>query len=221
MQQVTTPRPSVVAAPVDAANEQAAVVASGRGVRGNLTAWFGGAIVIAAVIAPIALQRYMTFDPALVLTFGYAAVFLMGVLGSITFFIPVPTLGLVFAGSTVLNPVLLAVAAAAGITLGMAGCYALGKAGTRFAERSQPDPGTRMHRATVRMGDWYRRNVTITSFFMAALPNPAFDYAGYLAGLTGVSQTRFLAATFVGKMVQSLVVALLGYYAFEQISRVW
>ena len=217
MQQITTHRASVVGAK----NDEAVSSESGRGLRGNFAAWFGGAIVIAAVIAPIALQRYLTFDPALVLTFGYAAVFLMGVLGSITFFIPVPTLGLVFAGSTMLNPVLLAIAAAAGITLGMAGCYALGKAGTRFAERSQPDPGTKMHRATVRMADWYKRNVATTSFFMAALPNPAFDYAGYLAGLTGVSQTRFLVATFVGKVVQSLAVALLGYYAFEQISRVW
>lgn len=216
MQQATNSPTSVV--PVAS---HASVDEISRSWRNTIISWFGGSIVIAAVIAPIALQRYITFDPALILTFGYIAVFFMGVLGSITFFIPVPTLGLVFAGSTMLNPFLLALAAAAGITLGMAGCYALGKAGTRFAERSQPEPGTRMHRATVRMADWYRRNVATTSFFMAALPNPAFDYAGYLAGLTGVSQTRFLAATFAGKVVQSLAVALLGYYAFEQISRYW
>ncbi len=216
MQQVTT-SPARVATVAD----EAVAVRSGKSRRSNLAGLIGGAIVVAAVIAPIVLQRYLTFDPALVLTFGYAAVFFMGVLGSVTFFIPVPTLTLVFAGATVLNPVLLAIVAAAGITLGMAGCYALGKAGSRFAERSQPDEGTRLHRATVRMANWYTRNVTITSFFVAAVPNPVFDYAGYLAGLTGVSQTRFLGATFVGKFVQSLVVALLGYYAFEQISRVW
>ena len=189
--------------------------------RSAIAGWVGAAIILAAVAGPIVLQRYATFDPALVMTFGYAAVFVFGVLGSITFFLPVPTLTLVFAGSTMLNPLLLAIAAAAGITLGMAGCYALGRAGSRLAQRSQPDPGTRLYRATTRVSDWYTRNVTATSFVVAAVPNPVFDYAGYFAGLTGVSQRRFLLATFAGKVVQSLIVALLGYYAFEQISRVW
>ncbi len=217
MQQVTTSP-----APLSALNEEATNPAmSGTARRSTVAGWFGLIIILAAIAAPIVLQRYMTFDPGMVLTFGYLAVFFLGALGSITFFLPVPTLTLVFAGATILNPVLLAIAAAAGITVGMAGCYALGKAGSRLAERSQPDPGTRLYRATSRVSAWYTRNVTTTSFVVAAVPNPMFDYAGYFAGLTGVSQTRFLAATFAGKVVQSLVVALLGYYAFEQISRVW
>lgn len=193
----------------------------GSGRRSVAAGWIGLIVVIAAIAGPMVLQRYATFDPAMMMTFGYAAVFFMGALGSITFFLPVPVLTLVFAGATVLNPVLLAIAAAAGITLGMAGCYALGKAGSKFAERSQPDPGTRLHRATVRVSGWYSRNVTTASFFVAAVPNPVFDYAGYFAGLAKVDQKRFLAATFAGKVVQSLVVAFLGYYAFEYISRIW
>ncbi len=215
MQQVTTST-----APLSVLGEENHTTVS-RGRRSTVTGWVGFIILLAAIAAPIVLQRYMTFDPGMLMTFGYAAVLVMGALGSITFFLPVPTLTLVFAGATILNPVLLALAAAAGITIGMAGCYALGKAGSRMAERSQPDPGTRLHRATSRVNEWYTRNVTATSFFVAVIPNPIFDYAGYYAGLTGVSQTRFLAATFAGKVVQSLVVALLGYYAFEQISRVW
>ncbi len=216
MQQVTT-----CPVPLLDIGEPSLNVDSGSGRRNTVTGWIGVIVVMAAMAGPIALQRYVSFDPALVMSFGYAAVFFMGALGSITFFLPVPTLTLVFAGATILNPMLLAVAAAAGITVGMAGCYALGKAGSRLAERSQPDPGTKMYRATTRVTHWYNRNVTITSFFVAAIPNPVFDYAGYFAGLTGVSQKRFLVATFAGKVVQSLVVALLGYYAFEQISRVW
>ncbi len=189
--------------------------------RSAVAGWVGSVVLLAAIAGPVLLQRYLTFDPVMVMTFGYAAVFCLGVLGSITFFLPVPTLSLVFAGATVLNPVLLAVAAAAGITVGMAGCYALGKAGSKLAERSQPDPGTRLYRASARVASWYTHNVTVASFFVAAVPNPVFDYAGYLAGLAGVSQRRFLVATFAGKMVQAFIVALLGYYAFEHISRVW
>lgn len=216
MQQVTTS-----SAPLTVLDEENVVVARRSGRRSTVTGWFGFAVVVAAIAAPIVLQRYLTFDPSMVVTFGYLAVFFLGALGSITFFLPVPTLTLVFAGATILNPFLLAIAAAAGITIGMAGCYALGKAGSNLAERSQPDPGTRLYKASTRVSGWYTRNVTTASFFVAAVPNPVFDYAGYFAGLTGVSQTRFLTATFAGKVVQSLVVALLGYYAFEQISRVW
>ncbi len=216
MQQVSTP-----SAPAPALDQEAEAVVSRSDRQSIIASAIGIIVVIAAIAGPIVLQRYLTFDPALVATFGYMAVFFLGVLGSITVFLPVPTLTLVFAGATILNPLLLALVAAAGITLGMAGCYALGKAGSRVAVRSQPDPGTRLYRATTRVSRWYTRNVTITSFFVAALPNPVFDYAGYFAGLTGVSQARFLAATFAGKVVQSLIVALLGYYAFEQISRVW
>jgi membrane protein DedA with SNARE-associated domain len=212
MQQVTT---SPIPIPISREGE------SEGGRRSTVTGWIGFIVIIAAIAAPIVLQRYATFDPGIMLTFGYAAVFVMGALGSVTFFLPVPVLTLVFAGATILNPVLLAVAAAAGITLGMAGCYALGKAGSKMAERSQPEPGTRLHRATARVTTWYSSNVTTASFFVAAVPNPVFDYAGYFAGLVGVDQKRFLVATFGGKFVQSLVVALLGYYAFEQISRAW
>jgi len=85
-----------------------------------------------------------------------------------------------------------------------------------------PDPQSGMgYGTTVRVTGWYTHHVTAASFFVAAVPNPVFDYAGYIAGLTGVSQARFLTATFAGKAVQSIVVALLGYYAFEQISRAW
>lgn len=192
-----------------------------KNLRSTVAGWLGTVVVLVAIAAPLLLERYVEFDPGLLLTFGYLAVFLLGILGSVTFFLPVPVLTLVFAGATVLNPILLAVVAAAGITLGMAGCYALGKAGSRFAERSQPEPGSRMYRWTQRVANWYTRNVATASFVIAAIPNPVFDYAGYVAGLAGVNQKRFLLATFIGKVVQSLVVALLGYYAFDQISQVW
>lgn len=183
--------------------------------------WAGTLVIIVAVVTPLAVQRYLEIDPALVATFGYAAVFMLGFVGSITLFLPIPVLGLVFVGATTLNPVLLALAAAAGITLGMAGCYMLGKAGHRMAKKAEPDPGSRLFRLLTRMVGWYKSNVTVASFLIAATPNPMFDYAGYLAGLSKVSCTQFLVATFAGKMLQSLGVALLGYYAFEQISSLY
>lgn len=184
----------------------------------SLFSWFGSVVIVVAIVAPLAVQRYLEFDPALIATFGYLAVFTLGFVGSITLFLPIPVLGLVFVAATTLNPFLLALAAAVGITLGMAGCYALGKAGHRMAKKAEPDPSSKLYRLLIKMVEWYKKNVTVASFVIAATPNPMFDYAGYLAGMSKVSATRFLVATFAGKMVQSFGVALLGYYAFEQIS---
>jgi membrane protein DedA with SNARE-associated domain len=189
--------------------------------KGSWFSWVGSAVIVVAIIAPLAMQRYLEFDPALIATFGYAAVFILGFVGSITLFLPIPVLGLVFVGANTLNPLLIAFAAAAGITLGMAACYMLGKAGHKMAKRAEPSPGDKLYRLLTRMVEWYKGHVTVASFLMAATPNPMFDYAGYLAGLAQVSQTRFLLATFAGKMAQSLGVALLGYYAFEQISALY
>lgn len=202
-------------------SSRAIVLTGDAPARSAIWGWTGGIVIVAAVAGPILIQRYAEIDPVMMATFGYAAIFVFGVIGSLTLFLPVPVLTLVFAGATLLNPGLLALTAAAGITIGMAGCYFLGKAGHRWARKAQPDPRSRMFSATNRMTSWYRSHTTVASFFMAAMPNPLFDYAGYIAGLIKVDRNRFLFATFAGKFVQSLVVALLGYYLFEQISTWW
>ena len=73
MQHITTPD-AVVLRPAD-------VPATPRN---TLLAWGGAATILIALVAPIILQRYLTFDPRLVSTFGYMLVFGLGVIGSLT-----------------------------------------------------------------------------------------------------------------------------------------
>ena len=98
------------------------------------------AVIAIACIAPVAIQKYVPLSPEIIGTIGIPAIIILGFLGSVTVMIPVPVLSLVFAGAGILNPVFLVIAAAIGITAGMAVCYVLGKKGhskeVAVAERS-------------------------------------------------------------------------------------
>lgn len=172
-----------------------------------------------AIAAPILLFRYFEIDPQVVQRAGYPALFLFGVIGGVTIFLPIPMLPLVFAGASVLNPFYVAIAAAGGMTLGMAITYFVGALGTRALSRAtehQPDKGAFM-RWWGRATRWYRRSGGVASFMLAALPNPVYDFAGIIAGSIRVPFRQFCVGTFAGKSTQTVAVALAGFYAAGRI----
>ncbi|MBT3994204.1 MAG: VTT domain-containing protein [Chloroflexi bacterium] len=176
------------------------------------------AVIAIACIAPVAIQKYVPLSPEIIGTIGIPAIIILGFLGSVTVMIPVPVLSLVFAGAGILNPVFLVIAAAIGITAGMAVCYVLGKKGHSKAvavtERSQQQ----IPRRFSNFYSWSTENVGLASFLLAATPNPIFDYAGFIAGAGRVDIHRFLAGTFVGKLAQTSVIVFLGQILGERVA---
>lgn len=174
-------------------------------------------LMVVACVAPVIVQRFLPISPALIGAVGIPTIVILGFLGSLTVVVPVPVLSLVFAGAAILNPLTLVIAAAVGITAGMAVCYALGRRGDagsdRFASVSRdslPAPITNFY-------SWSAENVGTASFLIAATPNPVFDYAGFIAGAARLNVRRFLAGTFAGKFVQASVIAFLGHTVGQQI----
>ncbi|MDA1279445.1 MAG: VTT domain-containing protein [Chloroflexi bacterium] len=174
-------------------------------------------VVVAACVAPIAIQHYLSISPAVMGAIGIPAIILLGFLGSVTVMVPIPVLSLVFAGAAILNPVVLVIAAAASITAGMAVCYVLGRRGhkqaIRVSERSRghlPGPISRFY-------SWSTAHVGTASFLIAATPNPLFDYAGFIAGAGKFNVQRFLAGTFMGKVAQASVIAFFGHTLGERL----
>ena len=174
-------------------------------------------VIVAACIAPLAIQHYFPVSPELIGAIGIPAIILLGFLGSVTVMIPIPVLSLVFTGAAILNPVVLVIAAAASITAGMAVAYVLGRRGharaVRVSERSKgalPGPIANLY-------SWSAGNVGTASFLLAATPNPVFDYAGFIAGAGRLNVRRFLAGTFAGKIAQASVIAFLGHTVGQQI----
>jgi uncharacterized membrane protein YdjX (TVP38/TMEM64 family) len=168
---------------------------------------------MAAVAGPVLLYRHFDFDPVMVHRAGYAALFFFGVLGGVTLFLPVPMLPLVFAGAGVLDPVLVALAAAGGMTVGMLATYFVGTLGSSFMRRLIDHRRGRFGQMTQKSADWFTKSGTQSSFFLAAIPNPVYDFAGLIAGSMRVPVQKFCVGTFAGKSCQTLAVAFAGFFA--------
>ena len=169
------------------------------------------ALLLFAVLGPIAIQKFLTIDPTIIGLVGIPMIILLGFIGSVTVIIPVPVLPLVFTGAAILNPVGLVIAAAASITAGMAVCYILGRRGHSRAARVSAESQASLPAPISSFYSWSTDNVGTASFLIAATPNPVLDYAGIIAGAGRVDVRRFLAETFFGKMTQASVIAFLGH----------
>lgn len=177
---------------------------------GKLAAAVASAVCIGAV--PLLFQRFVHIDPAVVATLGYPAVFLANVIGSITLFLPMPGLAVVFAGGSVLHPVVVAMVATAGMALGMMGCYLLGLSGSPLVQKMTSRQGGMACAVVGKVQGWFRRYGVWAAFLLAAVPNPFFDFAGLWAGAIRMPLWKFAVGTFLGKLAQTMAVAVAGMY---------
>lgn len=151
-------------------------------------------------------------------TAGYAALFAAGVLASVTLFLPVPMIGMVFLAAAFLNPFGAGLAAAAGISAGLWPTYFAGTAGAGAIESVERSRNAVVRGITSRVLGWFRTRPVWASFVLAAIPNPIFDWAGVMAGAAGVPFRQFLVGSFAGKSVQMIGIALIGYVVAGHIS---
>ncbi len=175
-------------------------------------------LITLACIAPIGVQHYLSISPEVIGAIGIPAIIIFGFLGSVTVILPFPILATVFAAATIINPVILVIAAAASITAGMAVCYILGKRGHSRAIRATESSQERLPQTVTNFYSWSTNNVGTASFIIAAVPNPVFDYVGFIAGAGKMNVQRFLAGTFIGKSAQASVVAFLGHTLGERLN---
>lgn len=133
--------------------------------------------------------------------YGILGIFLISVLGNATVVIPAPVILSAFVGGSVYNPVVVGLVVALGATIGELTGFMAGLGG-RVAITD--------HRHFKKVEHWMSKSGFLTLLILAAIPNPLFDLAGIFAGATNYPIRRFLIATFVGKSLKFLTVALLG-----------
>lgn len=133
--------------------------------------------------------------------YGYPGLFLLNLLASATLILPAPGLALAFAAGAALNPWLVGLAVGSGSTLGELTGYLAGFSG-RGAIETDPQYA-RVHGWMMRFGLW-------VIFFLSMVPNPLFDVAGIASGVMKIPVWKFLAVTWVGKVIKSTLVALAG-----------
>ncbi|MCJ7739676.1 MAG: VTT domain-containing protein [Anaerolineae bacterium] len=159
---------------------------------------FAGLILGVGITIVVYLLRDRLQD---VKEYGYAGLFLISILGNATIVLPVPTMMAAFVGGGVLNPVLVGVISAAGATIGELTGYLAGVGGQAIIENRA------LHE---RIERWMDRYGLFALFFLAAIPNPFFDVAGIIAGMSGVPVTTYMLVVWAGKIVKFVLIAYLG-----------
>ncbi|NLG26920.1 MAG: hypothetical protein GX557_03365 [Chloroflexi bacterium] len=132
---------------------------------------------------------------------GYLGVFLISLLGNATVVVPVPSLAVVFAGGSVLNPLLVGLVAGIAEPLGELSGYLAGYGGSAVISNSP---------RFEQIKGWMQRRGFLTILVLAAIPNPVFDLAGVAAGMLHYPVSRFLVACWIGKTCKALALAYLG-----------
>ncbi len=155
------------------------------------------AVVVVSIVISVNRDQVQRFR-----MFGYPGIFALSFLASATIVLPAPGLLPVFSlGRAGLDPFLIGLSAGAGSTLGEMSGYLAGFSGQAIVENRKVYDG---------LVRWMRRYGLLVIFVLALVPNPFFDLAGMVSGALRVPIWQFLLATFAGKTVKMVAVAVLG-----------
>ncbi len=165
-----------------------------------------GVVIVGALAAAVYFRDRLQELAA----YGYAAVFLVGLLSNATIILPIPGLAVSSVLGGVFNPWVVGVVAGIGQALGELSGYLLGYSGqTLVANRPIYD----------RIQGWMRRWGVWVIFVLAVIPNPVFDVGGMIAGALRFPLWKFLSSCAAGKIIKNIAFALAGYYGIEAILR--
>jgi membrane protein YqaA with SNARE-associated domain len=158
-------------------------------------------LALLAVIA-VSILIYLFRDSARELaSFGYIGIFLLSILANATILLPAPGVAFVFSMGAVFNPLLVALAAGAGASLGELSGYLAGFSGHAVAERST---------LVVKLEGWMKKYGGWIILLLGFVPNPFFDVAGVIAGMLKMPLWKFLLFCLIGKTLKMLLFAYSG-----------
>ena len=161
----------------------------------------GVALLCAVGITVAVLLLRDRVSPEQLKDYGYPGLFLISLIGNATVILPVPSFAVAFAMGGVLNPVAVGIVSGLGATLGEMTGYLAG-VGSRGVIEKQA--------LYVRLEKWMRKGGPLVIFLLAAIPNPAFDVGGLIAGALRMPAWQFFLAGWAGKSLRLTLVALGG-----------
>ena len=144
--------------------------------------------------------------------YGYAAVFLVGLVSNATLILPVPGLAVSSVMGGVFNPLIVGVVGGVGQALGELTGYMAGYSGQTWVDENPTYD---------RLTQWMQRYGALTIFVLAIIPNPVFDLGGIIAGMLRLPLYKFLVSCAAGKVVKNIIFALVGYYGIEAVFKLF
>jgi len=136
---------------------------------------------------------------------GLLGIFLINFVSSATFFVSGPAFLTIVAGGSIYPPLLVALVASLGASIGDMVSFFLGYSGRNLTIKKLENKL------------WYRvlENVfkvhgTIIIFIIALIPNPFFDGVGLIAGALGFKPQKFFLVMLIGRFTRFIMLALIG-----------
>ena len=156
--------------------------------------------VLALLISIAVIVVSTRFRDALVAfgQFGLVGLFLLSIVGNATVFIPAPAFVVACAAGPIYGPIATGIVAGLGSAIGEMTGYMAGYGGTAVLPQGH---------LYLRLHNLMRRYGPLVIFVMSALPNPAFDIGGLIAGALKMHPLAFLVATALGKALRLTIVA--------------
>ncbi len=154
------------------------------------------------------VSGFLEWSRFMIENFGYLGVFLVSVASTATLFLPVPGFLFILAASPYLNPFLLGIVAGAGMAIGEVTGYIIGKGGSTAIKKKD--------KKWIKKGErWFtegRGFIFIVIFAATPLPD---DITGIVGGMFDYDLKRFLLASFIGKTIMNISLALAGFYGIN------
>jgi len=169
-------------------------------------------LTVLAILAALGATIYFRDRLQELKQYGYAAVFLVGLVSNATVVLPVPGLAVSSVMGSVFNPWIVGLVGGLGQALGELTGYMAGYSGQTLVDGNP---------TYNRLTRWMQRYGTWTIFVLALIPNPVFDLGGMAAGTLRFPVPKFLVACTAGKVIKNMIFALAGYYGIETLLRLF
>jgi membrane protein YqaA with SNARE-associated domain len=161
------------------------------------------ALTAVAVVGALGAALYFRDHLRDLERYGYAAVFIVGLISNATLILPVPGLAVSSVLGGVFNPWMVGLVGGVGQALGELTGYMAGYSGQKWVDERF---GSR------RLVLWTQQYGVFAIFLLALLPNPLFDIAGMAAGALRLPVWKFLLSCAAGKVIKNILFAVVGSY---------
>ncbi len=152
---------------------------------------------------------------SMIQSLGYIGIFVVSFVGSASVIFPIPVFIVVPATAALpgMNPWLVGLFAGVGSSLGEVVGYVVGMGGGKLVEKKYSQHIDKYKK-------WFKdgKNMFFWIVAFAATPLPD-DVVGLVCGIFRYAFKKFILASFIGKIILNLVLALGGYYAIPWILR--
>jgi len=134
--------------------------------------------------------------------------FLVGLLSSISIFLPSPSFLIIFSAAPFFNPIFLGIAAGFGAAVGELTGYGAGLAGKKTLLKRYKKQTDKLRRSFKK----YHPSMIIYLISVSPLP---FDFVGIFCGVIKYSFKKFFLATLFGKIIKYWAIAYAGFYGMS------